>query len=615
MFSSDNLANIEHYAVRIANVAISDPLKLKLFEIEVSQSFNMPSMFTLRFEDDEQEILSRRQINLGDPVEIKLESDGRLVVVFNGEVTAIEPAYETQFRTIINVRGYDFSHRLTHGTHIRTFQNSKDSDIVRKMASEVGLIANVDPTSTVYDYVMQYNQTNMAFLRQLARRNNYKFYVDTKKKLNFKKASATEGRIKKLTWGDELLGFFPRMTVSEQVTEVTVRGYDPKTKKPIIGSASSASYLQEVDGEQKGGAAYKRATKKDAKHYEVNHGTINQTHANSLAQAILDELNADYIEAEGICDGDATLTPGMKVDISNLNSQFEGKYRLTSVRHIYNLDGYRTEFVVEGMRPETIADLVGNSEENILTNQPMLGVVPAIVTQNVDEDNMHRIRVQYPWLSDEEESWWARVAAPDAGPDRGITYLPEIGDEVLVAFEHGDIGRPYIVGRLWNGKDAAPHTSNQLVQSGKVNLRVIKSRSGHTITLNDTEDKELISIIDKTGNNLITIDSSTNAISIEANGAKVILKLEGEDGKLTIKAEDSIDIKSGGDMTFKSEGNLTLDAGMNDVEIKGGGVNIVASSDFSAKSSGGQASIEGTTGTTVKSAATVTVQGITVSIN
>lgn len=610
-------ARLRHFIVKIGGAILDDDTIAKIFDIEVSLSFNVPSMFTLRFEDDDLELLGNNKVSLGDEVEIQLANDDEtdsLAVVFTGEVTAIEPSYETGFRTVLIVRGYDFSHRLTHGTYIRTFQNSKDSDIVSTMAGEVGLTASVEATTTVYDYVMQYNQTNMAFLRQLARRNNYKFYIDTDKKLQFKKAATANGSEKALAWGERLLGFFPRMSISEQVTEVTVRGWDVATKAAVVGTSSTASYLQAIGGEQKGGSAYQTATSKTAKHYEVTHMALDQTQADALAQAILDELNADYIEAEGICIGNAALLPGMVVDISKVNSQFEGKYKLSTVRHIYSPDGYRTEFTVEGMRPYTIASLLGNSEKGKLTNQPVYGVVPAIVTQNADEENLHRVRVKYPWLSDDEESWWARVATPDAGPSRGMTFTPEIDDEVLVAFEHGDIGRPYVVGRVWNGSDAVPHTNTELVADGKVNLRVIKTRAGHVLTFDDTADAELISLVDKTGTNLIKIESSTNLITIDAKGGKVIFKLDGENGKLTITTDDAIEVEAGGTvditsgaaMNLTAGGNLTLDAGTNTAEIKGGNVKLTASQ---------AATVKGSTGATVDGGTSATIKGLSVAIN
>jgi uncharacterized protein involved in type VI secretion and phage assembly len=107
------------------------------------------------------------------------------------------------------------------------------------------------------------------------------------------------------------------------------------------------------------------------------------------------------------------------------------------------------------------------------------GVVVGIVTNNKDPDNLHRVKVRFPWLSNDVESHWARVAAPMAGKNRGAYFLPEVDDEVLVAFEHGQVDHPYVVGSLWNGKDNAPESN----ADGENNHRTLRSRSGLTISL------------------------------------------------------------------------------------------------------------------------------------
>src|SRR5205085_2988322 len=123
------------------------------------------------------------------------------------------------------------------------------------------------------------------------------------------------------------------------------------------------------------------------------------------------------------------------------------------------------------------------------------GVVVGVVTNNQDDpDGLGRVKVKFPWLSNDEESFWARVAVPMAGKERGFYFLPEVEDEVLVAFEHGDPRFPYVLGSLWNGQDKPPEKND-----GKNNVRVIKSRSGHVIRLNDEDGKEKIESIDKSG--------------------------------------------------------------------------------------------------------------------
>jgi uncharacterized protein involved in type VI secretion and phage assembly len=187
-----------------------------------------------------------------------------------------------------------------------------------------------------------------------------------------------------------------------------------------------------------------------------------------------------------------------------------------------------------------------------------------------------------------------------AGPGRGFEFIPEVNDEVLVAFENDDINKPYVLGSLWNGKDKPPEASNKIVASnGKVQKLIIHSRSGHRITIDDSDGKEKISIIDKTGKNSIDIDSSSNKIAINAEGD---IKLEAK-GKVMIKGTDiMMEAKNGAKL---KGANVDLDASTQ-VKVKGGaGVDIKAS---------GKMNIESPT-TTVKGSGMLTLEGALVKIN
>lgn len=185
------------------------------------------------------------------------------------------------------------------------------------------------------------------------------------------------------------------------------------------------------------------------------------------------------------------------------------------------------------------------------------GVVVGIVTNNQDPDGMGRVKIKFPWLSDDDESQWARIAAPMAGADRGVYFLPEVDDEVLVVFEHGDIGFPYIIGALWNGKDAPPAKNDD----GKNNLRLIKSRSGHVIKLNDEDGKETIEIIDKSEKNSIVIDTSKDTITITSEKdislkAKGMIKLDAE--KIEMKSSADSKFEAGGKLDVKASAAMTI---------------------------------------------------------
>jgi uncharacterized protein involved in type VI secretion and phage assembly len=186
------------------------------------------------------------------------------------------------------------------------------------------------------------------------------------------------------------------------------------------------------------------------------------------------------------------------------------------------------------------------------------GAVVGVVTNNQDPDKLGRVKVKFPWLSDADESAWARITSPMAGGDRGIFCLPEVDDEVLVLFEQGDVRFPYVVGSLWNGKDLPPSDN----ADGKNNLRMIKSRSGHMIRLNDEDGKEMIEIIDKTEKNSITIDTSKNTITITTDkditlsASNGTIKLDAQ--KIELKSSASTKIEASAGMDIKASGTMNV---------------------------------------------------------
>ena len=98
------------------------------------------------------------------------------------------------------------------------------------------------------------------------------------------------------------------------------------------------------------------------------------------------------------------------------------------------------------------------------------GVAVALVTQNKDDEGLCRVKVRYPWHDKPRESYWARLAVPMAGNGRGTVFIPEVGDEVLVAFEREDLRFPYVLGALWNGKDKPPLANDD----GKNDKRIVQ---------------------------------------------------------------------------------------------------------------------------------------------
>jgi phage baseplate assembly protein V len=172
------------------------------------------------------------------------------------------------------------------------------------------------------------------------------------------------------------------------------------------------------------------------------------------------------------------------------------------------------------------------------------GVVVGIVTNNQDPEALGRVKVRFPWLSGDDESDWARMATLMAGNGRGAYFLPEVDDEVLVAFEHGDPRFPYVLGALWNGRDAPPEPADR-----DNNRRTLKSRSGHVIRLDDTADGEKIEIIGSGETCRIILDAARNTLTIEADAD---LTVRSANGKLTLGGQE-VEINARGNMSIQGQ--------------------------------------------------------------
>ncbi len=216
------------------------------------------------------------------------------------------------------------------------------------------------------------------------------------------------------------------------------------------------------------------------------------------------------------------------------------------------------------MNSDLFAVFAGSSRET----DRIYGVVIGVVTNNQDPDGLGRVKVHLPWLAMEIESNWARVVAPMAGNDRGLYLLPEVNDEVLVAFEHGRAEFPYVLGSLWNGKDKSPGTN----EDGKNNVRLLKSRSGHVVRLDDSEGGEKIEIVDAKGKQSIVFDTAAGTLTLTADQDVVI---ESKNGRLKLSGHKGVEITApAGAGKLETQQNLDVKSSGGQVNVKGTAINL-----------------------------------------
>ena len=186
-----------------------------------------------------------------------------------------------------------------------------------------------------------------------------------------------------------------------------------------------------------------------------------------------------------------------------------------------------------------------------------------------DPEKLGRVRLVFPWLSDDYVSGWARTVQAGAGKDRGAIVLPEVGDEVLVVFEQGDVRHPYVLGGLFNGVDVPDAKGISVVDSGSgaVNRRSFVSRRGHRIDLLDEDGKtEGISIASQDGKVMLSLDATKTKVTVHSDGTVL---LEGAQGVVVDSASSKLELK-GGQISITATQGVTVDGGAGPVKVQTG---------------------------------------------
>jgi phage protein D/phage baseplate assembly protein gpV len=516
--------------IKLGGSTASDDILRAVEEVVVEDDLNLPAVITIRLVDQAIALIDDSSLAIGAELEVKLGRGDDSQRVGIGEITAIELDQRPGTGRVI-VQAFDRGHRLHRGRHVRTFQQMTDADVVSKVASEAGLQADVDSTSTQHEYLIQDNLTDFSFLTERALLNGMELTVDDRT-VKFKKSNGAGGAPIELAWNQGLTSFAARITAADQVGEVEVRGWDPERKEAISSSVTDSQAAPKIGldpGELRSGtfgSSTSLVTERPVK---------DASEAQAIAQAALDHATGSIVLADGEALGDPRIRAGVQIKVTGLGQRLSGTYFVTSSVHtVTPTHGYQTRFSVRGRRRATLVEL---SSANGHDDSRRTAPVVAVVTNVRDPNDQGRVKVKFPWLSDSEESAWARLVSPMAGPTRGLQLVPEVDDEVLVVFEHGDPNHPLVIGGLWNGKDATPLGGDAISGDGAVQQRVLLTRVGHKLLFDDSDASKSIVIEDSAGNK-ITLDAANKKVLVEGQGdievkATGTLKLEGQQVEVT----------------------------------------------------------------------------------
>lgn len=605
----------------------------KLIRTVVDTSLLRPDMFELTFIDREGIVTDEAMIDIGTEITVSLGSGPTSTDLIKGEVTSIEGDFDQLIHYTI-VRGYEHAHRLQRARRSRTFLDSTDGDIARRVAGDADLtIGDVQDPGVTHAYVAQVAQTDWEFLRGRAAEIGYEtgvvdgefFFRPAPGMSAGGLAGAAAGAAASavglgtpvLRFGSNLRWLRPRVSSVGLVSEAEVRVWDPQGVQVVSGKASLESATADIDDDPValagayGGPLSLPAipsipgmpsflgASNDA--YAVVDrpmawGSNTQSAADAAAAGFAEHVGSTFAEAEGMCIQTPGVTAGGKVTLENVPVRFAGDWYVTTARHEFDVElGYEVRFEVSGRHDRSLHGLVTGGSSNRRERGLIDGLVPGLVTNNIDEDGMYRVKVALPWLSPDFETDWARVVMPGLGETYGLVALPEVGDEVLVGFEFGDVRRAYVLGGLGNGNTAL-ELGGDAVKSGIPGGHVVKrgwiSRLGHKILIDDdgdglappskssitigNEDDSISIVFDDVNKKLtITCDASTPpaAIEIKQNGAggSITIEQSGTGGTLTLKSagDATIEAAAPGKLTLKGGTGVKLDAGAGMVELSG----------------------------------------------
>jgi phage protein D/phage baseplate assembly protein gpV len=556
------------FAVKIEGLTLAADVRNATRSLSYDNNIDTADMFTLQLDNAGLRFCDSALFDVGKDVEIHMGYEGELEPMMLGEITAINPSFPQSGAPTIAVSGYDRSHRLrTNSPAPRSFKYVNASLIAIRLAVENKLVPIVDPGGRVHESIEQ-NGSDWALLQELADRNYFQVFVRWDK-LYFR-FPRPQFEMAVLEWGKNLISFSPRLSMSGQHGIQVVQSYNYRLAQTIVSVLPALAVASDSEDiiERLGSAAVDQLVEL-GRYVSRGEQVSDHLEGAALAKSILQQLLEGLYEGTGSCIGLPQLRAGDMIEIQGVGKRFSGKYRLRRVTHTIDDGGYRTTFeVAQRYTTNLLQSLRNKLNDSPAPNRQnrIEGIMVATVKNNInDPERLGRVQVSFPELSDGNFSRWARVATFMAGGSLsdswGGYFLPDVGDEVFVAFEHGDINRPVVVGSVWNGKARPPEANKD--QNAR---KMIRTKTGMQILFDETSGQECLSIQDKPGNS-ITLRSARNAESLtikDKAGATIKLNAQPSEERLTItdKAGSSITMDSKtGDVIIEAKGNVIIKSG------------------------------------------------------
>ena len=508
--------------------------------------------------------------------------------IFVGVVTMVGLHRSGGTHGNIKVTGYSSTFLLESDHTCASWCNKSLSDIVKELTDKAGVQALVNPeTKSKLEYECQYEETNFRFIQRLARQYQEWLYYDGQN-LVFGKPQA--GSTTKLTYGEELsvldvcsqvLARPIKGSSYHSVNDQTYNSQSPDTAagQNTLGQAAFDSSLALFTA-----PAVQRAESRITNKGELDAYFQRKQQSDSAASSfITGESDCRILTVGSIIDVHTAIHTGIGIHVKNSI----GTYIITEITHVAGMgDSYQNYFTA---LPSSIPTLPCPD-----VPLPVAHTQQAVVVSNEDPKKLGRVQVKMNWQTGPMQTSWIRVLTPDAGTsdnvatNRGFVFIPEKGDQVMVAFRYDDPNRPFVLGSLFHGKSGTGGGSSNKTKS-------LTTRSGCTITLDD--EKGSVTIADPTGSTIIL--NGDNTITIDAKDKITIHSKELEilaDEKIRIEADSEVEVL-GKTSTFEGKSEAKIKS---DTSIKEEAATIDIKASATLKATGATVDVDGSAMTNIK---------------
>ncbi|MEU0002521.1 VgrG-related protein [Streptomyces microflavus] len=597
--------------------ALGEELRTKIQRAVVDARVNMPTMIEVTFGDGDADVLDRAGITFGSPIEVWTEDndDVQGARVGAGEVVAIEGRYSHDSMLTV-VRAYDRAHQLHRASRTRTFMNQTDSDIARQIASDAGLrIGTIEATGISHVHLGQANQTDWQFLNWRCRQIGYEFGVGDDG-FFFRSLTAATHSTVDLRLRGNLLAFAPRVTSGNLTPKVEMRAWDPLKgtvvssqtetagELAVLSGAGVSDALSSVSGPVRPGAPasgdQSLGPAPDSNALVVTSmapasGAAIDASAEASAQGPARRLASSFSEARGTAWGDPRIQVGTGVRVEGVPDPFSGLWTVTAAEHVFDRleNGYRTTIRLGNPEDRTLLGLASGAG-GLDTTPLMRGLMCGVVSDVNDPLALGRIKVSLPLLHPDYVTDWAPVAQQGGGKRAGALVIPEIGDQVLLGFEQGDPGRPYVVGGVLTERSVYKPNGPAVEAAGstaEVVRRGIVSPSGNMLAFHDkvppganqpptesafvlgTADVSIGLAIDQVAGTLTLTCAPKTPNSKTAQGTLDIRCGDGGTVNITAGSGGQLNIDGGSKLSMRAESSITIES-TGGVAIKGSSIEL-----------------------------------------